>query len=292
MRFLTTWNSTSAATSRQKETFELNSKSEDYQIETINESIYDHPKYYDLVFGADCAAEIKFILGCGNQYMKRPPQKFFEPACGTGRLLYTLAKRGHTVAGLDLNPKAVDFCNARFKRHGIEARAFVADMADFRVKQRHDIAFNTINSFRHLQTETAAREHLKCMGRAIRVGGLYLLGVHLTPTDVSPSETESWSARRGHLSINTHMWTKERKKGSRIERFGIQFDVHNPTRSFRILDELVLRRYHSKEMNRLIQSAGCWQTIATYNFSYDLDDPIEVDSATEDVIYVLKRTGR
>jgi SAM-dependent methyltransferase len=268
----------------------LNSKADKYSIETVNESIYDHPKYYDLVFGADCAAEVKFILGCSDQYMQRPPKKFFEPACGTGRLLYALAKRGHNVAGLDLNPKAVDFCNARFDRHGVEAKAFVADMSDFRVPHRHDIAFNTINSFRHLQTEKAAREHLSCMGQAIRVGGLYLLGVHLTPTEVAPSETESWSARRGHLSINTHMWTKERKKGSRIERFGIQFDVHSPTRSFRIADELVLRSYKPRQMDRLITSSGCWENVATYNFSYQLDDPIEVDAATEDVVYVLRRT--
>lgn len=267
----------------------MNPKSENYSIETINESIYDHPKYYDLVFGADCASEVKFILGCGEQYMQRPPKKFFEPACGTGRLLYALAKRGHEVAGLDLNPKAIEFCNARFERHGIDAKAIVADMSDFRVPHRYDIAFNTINSFRHLQTERAAREHLCCMGQAIRVGGLYLLGVHLTPTEVPPSETESWSARRGHLSINTHMWTQQRSQGSRIERFGIQFDVHSPTRSFRIVDELVLRSYRPSQMDRLIASSRCWESVATYNFAYDLEDPIEVDATTEDVVYVLQR---
>ena len=80
----------------------------DMTIETVNESIYDHPKYYDLVFGADCAAEVKFILGCGRQFLDRKPKRFFEPACGTGRLLYALARRGHDVAGLDLNPKAVE----------------------------------------------------------------------------------------------------------------------------------------------------------------------------------------
>ena len=267
----------------------MNPTSEKYSIETVKESIYDHPKYYDLVFGADCAAEVKFILGCGDQYMQRPPKEFFEPACGTGRLLYALAKQGHKVAGLDLNPKAIDFCNARFDRHGVEAKAVVADMSDFRVPHRYDIAFNTINSFRHLQTEQAARKHLRCMGQAIRVGGLYLLGVHLTPTEVPPSETESWSARRGHLAINTHMWTKQRSKGSRIERFGIQFDIHSPTRSFRIVDELVLRSYKPPQMDRLIASSGCWESVATYNFAYDLDDPIEVDAATEDVVYVLQR---
>ncbi len=255
----------------------------------VEESIYDHPKYYDLVFGTDCAAEVKFIVGCGDAFMRRRPKRFFEPACGTGRLLFALAKRGHTVGGLDLNEKAVAFCNARLQRRGFSPSAFVADMSDFRVPRPYDIGFNTINSFRHLDSERAARRHLRCMGEAIREGGLYLLGVHLTPSEVPPSETESWSARRGHLSINTHMWTKERDRESRVERFGIRFDIHRPTESFRIVDELVLRSYTPVQMNRLIRSSGCWETVETFSFAYDLDDPIEVDRATEDVVYVLRR---
>lgn len=259
------------------------------RIEVVEESIYDHPKYYDLVFGADCAAESHFILGCGEAFMRRKPRRFFEPACGTGRLLFSLAKRGHSVSGLDLNEKAIDFCNARLKRHGFPTSAFVADMSDFRVTRRYDLAFNTINSFRHLGSERAAVGHLRCMGEAVREGGLYLLGIHLTPWKVAPSETESWSARRGHLLINTHMWTKSRDKKKRIERFGIRFDVHRPTQSTRIVDELVLRSYTVAQMNRLIQSSGCWETIQTFSFAYDLDDPIQVDGATEDVVYVLRR---
>ncbi|MDB4679007.1 class I SAM-dependent methyltransferase [Rhodopirellula sp.] len=259
-------------------------------LEIVEESIYDHPKYYDLVFGADCAAEIQFILGCGERYLDQKPKRFFEPACGTGRLIHALAKRDFHVAGLDLNEKAIEFCNARLSRRGLKPTTFVADMSKFEVKKSFDIGFNTINSFRHLGTEQAAREHLKCMGQAIIPGGLYLLGVHLTPSEVPPSETESWSARRGHLAINTHMWTKERDPKNRVERFGIQFDVHQPTRSFRILDELVLRSYTSAQMNRLIRSSGCWDTIETYSFAYDLDDPIEVDGSCEDVVYVLRNT--
>lgn len=259
------------------------------EIEAVNESIYDHPKYYDLVFGSDCAAEVKFILGCAERFMRREPKRLFEPACGTGRLLYALAKRGYEVAGLDLNPTAVEFCNARLRRHGFSETAFVADMSDFCVARKFDVVFNTINSFRHLGSEAAARDHLRCVGEATRKGGLYLLGVHLTPTTAPPSETESWSARRGHLAINTHMWTKGRDLKRRVERFGIRFDVHSPSRSFRIVDELVLRSYTPAQINRLIRSSESWQVAATYDFAYEIDDPIEVDSATEDVVYVLRR---
>lgn len=261
-------------------------------METVEESIYDHPKYYDLVFGADCAAELNFIEQCAERYADGPARRLFEPACGTGRLLFHFATRGYQVGGLDLNPKAVAFCNARFQRRGFQDRVSVDDMSDFRQRRKWDVGFNTINSFRHLDSESAARSHLECMARSIRKGGLYLLGLHLTPTAVRPSDTESWAARRGHLSINTHMWPIHRDKRKRVERFGIRFDVRMPTRSLRISDELVLRSYTAAQMKRLLASCPAWDVAETFDFGYDIDEPIEVDTAAEDVVYVLKRNGK
>ena len=258
-------------------------------METVQQSIYDHPKYYDLVFGADCAAEVRFIEACGQRYAGGRMRRLFEPACGTGRLLFHLARRGYDVGGIDLNAKAVEFCNRRLHRHGYGSPVRVADMARFREPRKWDLAFNTINSFRHLNSEADAQAHLTAMARCVRIGGLYLLGVHLTPTQAPPSETESWSARRGHLAINTHMWTEHRDRRRRIERFGIRFDVHLPTRHLRIVDQLVLRSYTAPQMDRLLARSGCWDVVETYDFAYDIDGALDVDATTEDVVYVLQR---
>ncbi len=271
-------------------------------IRTVDESIYDHPKYYDLVFGADVAAETKFILACEQAYGSGKAGWYFEPACGTGRLLYALARRGLDVCGLDLNEKVVRFCNERLQRHSYRTAAIEADMCDFSrgdftgilPKSRSQfgpvsVAFNTINSFRHVGSEAEARWHFECMAEIVRPGGIYLLGVHLTPTSVPPSETESWSARRGHLAINTHMWTIDRDKKKRLEQFGIRFDVHTPSGSFRINDVLRLRSYTPLQMQRLIAASGKWECVATHDFCYDIDEPVKVDAASEDVVYVLRR---
>ncbi len=268
--------------------------------EVIHESIYDHPKYYDLVFGADTAAERTFIRDAAEVYADGLADWFFEPACGTGRLMSALAGRGCRVAGLDLNPAMVDFCNARLRRRGFAPSAVVADMADFTIddlagvpdvggRPRRCVAFNTINSFRHLATEADAKSHLQCVGQIVGPGGLYLLGIHLSPTKAPPSETESWSASRGRLSMQTHMWTIERLPKKRLERFGIYFDITTPSKTFRIQDELVLRSYTKPQMQRLIDSAGCWDVVAAHDFGYDIESAITIDATTEDVVYVLRR---
>ena len=71
-------------------------------METIHGNIYDYPKYYDLLFGADWKAEYDFLGACFEKHAKRPVRRLFEPACGTGAV-GRFAKAGYEVSGNDLN---------------------------------------------------------------------------------------------------------------------------------------------------------------------------------------------
>ncbi|MEQ8847002.1 class I SAM-dependent methyltransferase [Botrimarina sp.] len=271
-------------------------------MEVQSGDLYDYPKYYDLVFGSDWKAELDFLEGGFAEHARLPHvRRLLEPACGTGRLLYRFAKMGYDAAGNDLNEKAVAFCNARLKRHGLRESAVVGDMSDFRLAdfrpveggrgvKPFDAAFNTINSFRHLPNEAAAEAHLACVGSAVRPGGVYVLGLHLTPARGAPeSDEESWSARRGELSVVSHMWSEGVDRRRRVETVGMSFDVYTPTRSFRLVNRSGFRTYTARQMADLIDKAGVWEVAAVYDFAYDLDAPIEIDGRTEDVVYVLRR---
>ena len=258
-------------------------------VEVINQSIYDFPKYYDLVFGADCAAELKFILAVNERFLSGKAKQLFEPACGTCRLMQGLAKKGFAVEGIDLNEKAIEFGNQRFAKAGFPQTAWVADMSDFAPRKKFDLAFNTINSFRHLSTAEQAEAHLSCMGAGAKKDALYLIGIHLNPLDGDTVDEEAWSARRGHLAVNTHMWTESRDPKARMDRFGIHFDVYTPTKQFRITDELAMRSYTHQQFLRMIEHEGSWIIEAAFDFRYQIKTPIDVDDTTEDVVFVLRR---
>lgn len=257
--------------------------------ETVRGSLYDFPLYYDLLFGSDWKAEFKFLQGCFERYSPREVKRIFEPACGTGRLLIKLAEQGYTVAGNDLNPHAVDFCNQRLLKKGFPASVVVGDMSDFRVSQKFHAAFNMINTFRHLPTETQARAHLQCMAQALTKGGLYLLGIHLHPTAGPRMESEAWTARRGHLQVNSYMWSKELDLQQRNEHLGLTIDVYTPTRHLRIHDTMDYRTYTAQQFAELLASVPEFTCLATYDFRYDLRQPITIDPTTEDVVFVLAR---
>ena len=258
-------------------------------MEKIQGDLYDFPQYYDLVFGSDWTAELQFLQRCFERFAQVEVQRVFEPACGTGRLLYRLARAEFDVAGLDLNERAVDYCNQRLSRHGFPESAFVGDMTDFRLKRKVDAAFNMINSFRHLQTEKGARAHLECVAAALKRGGIYVLGLHMTPTEAEPTEEESWSARRGNLCVNTRLWTTHRDLKNREEHFEMRYDIYTPTRSRCISDTIVFRTYTVRQLKQLLKSVSDLELVATYDFAYDLAQPLELNSEAEDTVLVLRK---
>ena len=258
-------------------------------METIRADIYDYPKYYDVLFNADWKAEFDFLLGCFAKHGKGAVHRLFEPACGTGRLLIKFAQAGYDVAGNDLNPKAIEYCNARLKRNGFAETAAVGDMCDFRLKKKVHAAFNTINSFRHLRTEKQAVDHLRCMAGALAKGGLYALGLHLTPLRAPLCEHEAWTAQRGYLCINSEMQSLEVDRRRRTERVRFTFDIYTPTRQFRLADEFTFRTYTAGQFQELLSKVPRFDLVETYDFAYDIDAPITIDGKTEDVVYVLRK---
>ena len=258
-------------------------------IETVSGSIYDYPVYYDVIFGADWKKETNFLEAAFKKHAQRPVKSVFEPACGTGRLMVKLAQRGYKVAGNDLNPKAIAYCNKKLAKAGFAETGVVGDMSDFSLKKPVDAAFNLINTVRHLPTEQHARDHLKCMASALAPGGIYLLGLHLMPTEGKPIPGESWLAKRGTLTVSSHMWTKKIDIPGRMEHLGMNLDIHTPTKQLRIEDVMHYRTYTAAQMRELIGKVPTLECMETYDFLCEIEDPVTIGPRTEDVIYVLRK---
>jgi SAM-dependent methyltransferase len=193
------------------------------------------------------------------------------------------------VAGLDLNPAAVAYCNQRLEKHGFAPTTFVGDMANFQLDRKVDACFNMINSFRHLATERMATAHLRCIAQVLKKGGLYLLGIHLTPTAGEPMEEEAWSARRGHLQVNTRLTTLRRDPKRREEWFSMECDVYTPTRAWKLSEEIMFRSYTASQFLRLVKKIPELEIAGQHDFTYDIDHAVELTPTTEDVVFVLKK---
>ena len=121
-------------------------------MEVIEATLYDYPKYYDLLFGSDWKAEFDFLQACFEKHAGRTVRRLFEPACGTGRLLIKFAQAGYEVSGNDLNAKAIAYTPTRqfrledqfaFRTYtAAQFRRLLGDVPDLELAETYDFAYD------------------------------------------------------------------------------------------------------------------------------------------------------
>ena len=250
---------------------------------------YDYPQYFDLSFRDETAAEVAFFEQAFSRYARIPVSRVLEPACGGGRLVMAMTRRGYEVVAFDLNEQAVRYVRRRLTRAGLVADVFVQDMTDFQLDTQVDAAFCPMNTFRHLLTEEDSRRHLQAVASAVRPGGIYVLGLHILPLDVDEESTERWTAKHGRTKVTATLKVIETRREERIERLRSILRVRSGDRDIRIRHEFPLRMYTCEQMEQLLASAPDWELADVFDFWYDIDDPLELDDEITDTVLVLRR---
>lgn len=252
---------------------------------------YDAPLYYDIIFDVDTTREADFLEGLHKRYVKSRGKRVLEPACGSGRLILEMARRGWQCTGLDLSQPMLDFAKKRFKQTNLKARFLHADMADFCISTRNraDLAFNLVSTFKYLLTEKAAHAHLQCVATALKPGGIYALGFHLSPDAIGKLECEKWQAKRKGVQVNCviESWPPDFKKRREKVRSRLTI-IEKKTKRF-LETNWEFRTYNLKQVMSLLKSTPQLEHIATYDFHYDLSEQLPLDERMMDTILILRR---
>ena len=255
---------------------------------------YDTPKYYDIVFAEDTELEAAFLEAMSELYgeaRNRRSLAVLEPACGSGRLIEAMALRGHRITGFDASDAMLDYARERLRKHGLTARLARRQMEDFAFRGRFDLAHCLVSTFKYLLDEQAARTHLECVARALAPGGIYVLGFHLTDYEATSKNRERWVAERdgAHVVCNIQGWPADRRR--RVERVRSRLVVQEDGRTSKSETNWLFRTYDAAQVRRLLRSVPALEHVATYDFTYTLDEPRELDDDQFDVVLVLRKRG-
>lgn len=248
---------------------------------------YALPAYYDIVFDADTRQEGAFLEAVRARFGRTRGRRVLEPACGSGRLVAEMARRGYRVHGFDLEPAMLDYARRRLERRGLRATLRQARMEDFQSGPRFDLAHCLISTFKYLLDERAARNHLRCVARSVKPGGVYVLGFHLTEYGSDRFTRERWVGRRGRTEVtcNTQFWPPDRRR--RLERVRARLTVRRPSGVQRFETNWMFRTYDAPQVQRLLQSVPALRHVATFDFTYDIERPLPFDGERLDVVLVF-----
>lgn len=264
---------------------------------TITGNWYDYPQYYDVAFRGETRIEANFVEQACQKYLPKLRRgysgkrrlRLLEPACGSGRLVAELARRGHDVAGYDLSPAMVDYVQHRLRRHRLEADVVPGDMSDFRLPKPADAAFNFVNTFRHL-TRPQAEQHLDAVADSLKPGGIYLLGIILIPEDTDESEAfERWTVKYRSIKVTVTITVPTIDIPNRWEIMRTAMSVRHGRKSLRLVSDSRMELYTPADLRELIARTNRFDVIDAYDFWYDIKDPLPFDDRIGDVLLVLRR---
>jgi SAM-dependent methyltransferase len=252
-------------------------------------SWYDCPQYYDIAYQGDTRREADFIEAACRKYCPFEARRFLEPACGTGRIITELAARGYQVVGFDLSQPALSYLRRRLARRRLHANTFEADMSEFHLSRPVDAAYCTVNTFRLLLTEEAARGHLECIANSIRPGAIYVLGLHLLPLDVDEENSERCTEWRGGTKVTVTLRALRTNRRRRICDLRVCLLVRRGSREVRLRHEFQFRIYTARQFRRLLGSVPSLQLCDVYDFCYNIEEPSALNDEMADCVFVLRR---
>ena len=253
---------------------------------------YETPVYYDAIFDVDSDVEGAFLEEVFDKHATPSPRgrrRVLEPACGSGRLLVEMAKRGWKVHGFDLEPAMVDFSKDRLAEEGLEGTVVRGDMADFKTRGTFDLAHCFVSTFKYLLTEDDARGHLESVARALRPGGIYALGFHLSWYDYREKTRERWVTEKDGARIECVIEGWPADEAKRREKVRARMKVFENGLEKRAQTTWWFRSYDAGQVRRLIRSVPALEHIATYDFHYAIDEPQKLSNEQGDTLLILRR---
>ncbi|MFI4883101.1 MAG: class I SAM-dependent methyltransferase [Phycisphaerales bacterium JB064] len=226
----------------------------------LAEGFYDEPTLYDVLHSAGTADEVRGLLRVCERLGLDSRGPWLEPACGSGRYVRAAIARGVRIAGFDAEPAMIDYATDRLR--GVEPSLYrlgVATMEGFDADElargwRFALAFNPINTIRHLESDDDLLNHLRRVHDALQPGGVYAVGLSLSVYGAEQPSEDVWEGARGSLGVRQVVqFIPPEERGDRFEQVHNVLHVTRPGGTQTIPSAYRLRTYDRGEWEGVIE---------------------------------------
>jgi SAM-dependent methyltransferase len=185
----------------------------------------------------------------------------------------------------------LDYARKRLAAAGLRARLWQDRLQDFTVPETgsYDLAHCLVSTFKYLLTEADARACLQRVADALRPGGIFVLGVHLTDYQRSRPDHERWVAERDGVEVvcNTRTWPADQCQ--RLENLRTRLRIHQNGRSHSQETRWQFRTYDVRQLRTLLRAVPELEVVACHDFTHDVDAEFRLDGRHLDVVLILRR---
>jgi SAM-dependent methyltransferase len=255
--------------------------------------IYDEPELYEAACAyRDVPAEVDALLRWSGKH-HGPPRSVLELAAGPAAHARDLARRGLDATALDLSAAMCARAGNLAEAAGVGMTVVEADMRDFALPGRFDLAITMLNSLCHLLTLDDMRRHLACVARHLVPGGLYIAEL-AHPADYFTAErrtSSEWTTDVDGGTVSVRWGTKDQiDPVTQITREHVSVTYNKRGEPVRTVTDVVPNRFWTAtELAAAISLAGGLAVAAGYG-AFEADVPVDAAEAWR-MILVLRRDG-
>jgi SAM-dependent methyltransferase len=255
--------------------------------------IYDEPEFYEAACAyRDVPAEVNALLRwSGKHHGPDLPRSVLELAAGPAEHARNLARRGLAATALDLSPAMCARARDLAAKSGTRLTVVQADMRDFSLPGRFDLAVTMLNSLCHLLILDDMLRHLAAVGRHLERDGLYVMEL-AHPADFFGAErrtSSEWSSETGDGTVSVRWGAQDPiDPVTQVTREHVSVTYHKRGGPVRTVTDVVPNRFWTAtELTAAIRLAGGFTVAASYG-DFETDMPVDAPGAWR-MILVLSR---
>ena len=231
--------------------------------------VYDEARCYDVAFGfRDVGAECDTLAALVARH-GRPGgavTALLELAAGPARHAREFARRGAAATALDVQPAMGEYARRAAAADGLALDVVCADMGDFAINRRFDLAVLLMDSASYLLGNDAVLRHLDCVALHLRDGGLYVLEMS-HPRDafgVGASTDTRWVSESGDGLRVEMQWGAEGDAFdpvTQIDEVTVTMAWSGPQGSGELVERSRQRRFTANEFDALVRASGVFAIV-------------------------------
>jgi SAM-dependent methyltransferase len=261
--------------------------------------IYDEPELYEAACAyRDVPGEVNALLRWSGKHRDPAadaPRSVLELAAGPAEHSRELARRGLDATTVDLSPAMCARARELAAADGVSLTVVQADMRDFSLGRRFDLAITMLNSLCHLLTLDDLLRHLACLAPHVVPGGLYVMEL-AHPADFFAAERRTasqWSSEigGGTVSVRWGGGSDEIDPITQVTREHVSVTYRPRSGAVRTVTDVVPNRFWTAtELTAALRLAGGFAVAASYG-DFEADAPLAAPDAWR-MILVLRREAR
>lgn len=235
-------------------------------MDESHRDVYRHAICYDVAFGfRDVAGECDTLTTLLHRHTGRSAGKVLDLASGPAAHAREFARRGASATALDAVQPMLDYALYCAQRDGVRLTAVRADMQCFQIEESFDLAIMLMDSVTYLLDNAAVLEHLQCVARHLRSGGLYVLEMShpRDAFDVGKSTSTRWTSELNGIRVDME-WGDQGDAFdpiSQVDEVTVRMAWSGAEGSGQVVERARQRRFTANELDALVRANGEFEIV-------------------------------